>query len=367
MTMRQSNRWGEALCAVMLAALGTYSCASDTADVGDMPETASNTTSNNDSGGSDGNESSDSTGPSSSTTGSGSGGSGGDGDTNSTNNTTGFDGLLNCDGFASELDSRWIVFDSDAGKLERRIYAVEMNGSDAPRPLTPADVLAREPALSPDGTELAYVADERIRVLNLSSGEDRDIVAGTEPAWSPDGSSLAYHADRGVSLFDLEDGSSEEIIACTECFYGYENPEFSPSGDALVMDRDNEIDLVDLDTGNSRYVVQNWTTTIIQPTISPDADWVVAAIWCEDPISLWLHEASTNTNPCEGRRLTPMGTAAANPAWGPETVIAYELGEAPRDIALLDVDANTGCVIEHEGDDRNPSWAPEGFEPPDSD
>lgn len=74
-----------------------------------------------------------------------------------------------------------------------------------------------------------------------------------------------------------------------------------------------------------------------------------------------------NTIPCEGRRLTPKGTAASNPAWGPETLIAYELGEAPRDIGLLDVDANTGCVIEHEGDDRNPSWAPEGFQPPDSD
>ena len=58
---------------------------------------------------------------------------------------------------------------------------------------------------------------------------------------------------------------------------------------------------------------------------------------------------------------------ATNPAWGPEVIIAYELGSSARDIALLDIDTNTTCVLALDGEDRNPSWAPEGWQPPGDD
>src|SRR5690606_16337286 len=142
----------------------------------------------------------------------------------------------------------------------------------------------------------------------------------------------------------------------------------SRDGDALLFDRENQVDWFELASGDSHQVVRNWTTTMTHPTLSPNASWVVAAIMCDGPVfSLWLHEAGRTTNPCEDRRLTVEGIVATNPAWGPEAIIAYELGSSARDIALLDIDTNTTCVLALDGEDRNPSWAPEGWQPPGDD
>lgn len=366
MTSMQSNGGRERVCALLLAAFGTMSCGGDTADVGGEPETSGGSTTNDGSGG-----------------GSNASGAGGTASAEDTNNVggggsspaspSGIWGDANpptsCDELGDALDSRWIVFDSDAGQLARRIYAVEAKEGATPRPLTPADVIARDPAVSPNGSELAYVADGMIRILNLSSGEDEDVVAGEHPAWYPDGKGLAYHADRGIWRLDREDGTITEVTACSDCALGgYQNPEISQSGDLLAMDEETQIYLLDLESSEAQVAVMTWTTTMTHPTLSANADWLVAAVMCDGPwFSLWLHEAGLPSIPCVDRRLTPASVVASNPAWGPDAIIAYELGETSRDIALMDVGSKVGCVLEHEGEDRNPIWAPEGFEPPSDD
>jgi Tol biopolymer transport system component len=53
-------------------------------------------------------------------------------------------------------------------------------------------------ALSPDGREVAYGEDGRIRVVEVATGEVRDLVvppdgqSASAPAWSPDGSTIGY-------------------------------------------------------------------------------------------------------------------------------------------------------------------------------
>jgi hypothetical protein len=66
-----------------------------------------------------------------------------------------------------------------------------------------------------------------------------------------------------------------------------------------------------------------------------------------------------------GARVTPPGAPnVTNPKWGPGVLIAYERGEPPRDIAIIAADTGEECVIEGPGDDRNPSWAVDTFDPP---
>jgi hypothetical protein len=70
-------------------------------------------------------------------------------------------------------------------------------------------------------------------------------------------------------------------------------------------------------------------------------------------------ELAVPTTPCEGHRVTAAGApSVSNPQWGPGTLIAYERGTPPRDIAIVAADTGDECKIELFGDDRNPSWAP---------
>lgn len=364
MNTMQSNRGAERICMLLLATLGTVSCGGDTADVGGEPEMSSGPTTGS-AGGSNSN-----------TTGAGGTANGLGGNDNVAGSGSSAPAPsspqrppTSCDDLGDALDSRWIVFDSDAGELARRIYAVEAKGGATPRALTPADVLARDPAVSPDGSKLAYVADGMIRVLDLNSGDDGAVVAGDHPTWFPDGQGLAHHTDKGIWSYDIEDGSVSEVTSCPDCTSGgYQNPEISQSGDVLAMDDGTQIDLFDLASGQLQPAVLTYATTMTHPTLSPNTDWLVVAVMCDGPwFSLWLHETGTASAPCQDRRLTSASMVASNPAWGPDAIIAHEVGDTLRDIALLDVGSRDWCVLEHHGEDMNPSWAPEGFEPPDGD
>lgn len=85
-----------------------------------------------------------------------------------------------------------------------------------------------DPAWSPDGSELAYVVGNTLYVLDVSTGESREIVPCKpcdgfgSPAWSPDGSTIAVGGnwqtplgpDRGAILapeIDLFDAATSEL------------------------------------------------------------------------------------------------------------------------------------------------------------
>ncbi len=372
MTMIQARDRAGAAWVLLLSALGAIGCGSDTANVGELTGESrrSNSTSSDGSGASDGSATGGASSTNSNNNSSSSSGSASSDDVGTASNTAGPLPPRACD-IGDALDSRWLVFDSDGGtsESERRIYAVESEGGTVPQPLTPQNVLASDPVLSPDGSELAYVADGMVRVLNLNSGDDEGLVEGDQPAWSPNGRSLAYHADRGVWLFDVQERVSMELATCPDCSLGgYQNPEFSHDGDVLVMDRENQIELLELGTGEMHEVVENGKMSITHPTLSPDAGSVVAELECEPGFpSLWLYEAGETTLPCAGRRIDP-GGSYTRPSWGPNSVIAFELSiPNVRGIVLLDMEADLGCALVMEGVNQNPSWAPHGWQPPDGD
>jgi Tol biopolymer transport system component len=76
-------------------------------------------------------------------------------------------------------------------------------------------------AFSPDGSHLAYVANNRVYVRSMA-GNDASPVAGTDDvtvrsrvnfAWSPDGKSLAYVADGVLKKIPLSGGAATTIAA----------------------------------------------------------------------------------------------------------------------------------------------------------
>jgi Tol biopolymer transport system component len=265
----------------------------------------------------------------------------------------------------ANLNQYRIVFDSDDGRLEQRIYSMRADGTSL-EPLTPADEIARDPALSPDGGRLAYVVRDGIKLLDLVNGQSELLVpGGDQPSWSSDGARLVYrNSNSGIEIMTL----SGRTIAYLPPTQFYAQPELTPDGAGLVyaeslplsgIELTSALSFTNLDEQTTHNIVPPAPIEIAHPTISPDGLWVAASYRCDgsEPPSLWLTPSSLTTLACEGRRVTRVGAPdVTNPQWGPSALIAYERGESPRDIAIIAADTGEECTIQRPGDDRNPSW-----------
>lgn len=285
----------------------------------------------------------------------------------------GSEGAKNPDGSPCsipELDRYQLVFDSDGGKLERRIYSMRADGT-AIEPLTGTHELAREPAMSPDGSQLAYATPEGMMLLDMATGQSELLLAGADqPDWAPDGSLLAYRQSPFVTSMQMPDRLEGVFFACTECNY----PDFGPNSDwiaASTIEAANytyEYSITTASrTGAGGFAVPRSETITAHPTISPDGVWVAAAFECpgSDRSALWTSPLLVPTRACEGRRITrPDSPSATNPEWGPDVLIAYERGAPPRDIGIVAADTGQECFIRGPGDDRNPSWVVSSFGDP---
>jgi Tol biopolymer transport system component len=261
------------------------------------------------------------------------------------------------------LNQYGLVFDSDDGRLERRIYSMRADGSDR-RPLTPVGELAREPALSPDGTQLAYVTPEGVKLLDLATGQSELVAAyADQPTWSADGTLLSYRwFDSSIRVVQPSDGSLQTDLVCYLC----SAPALTPDGGSVVFSAIDEnstegrstLQTVSRFEGvEGKLLVPGSRTRITNPTVSPDSAWVAAAYDCGEQPSLWVTPLAVTTAACEGRRVTdPDAPRVTNPQWGPDVLIAYERGEPPRDLALVAADTGDECVLQLPGDDRNPNW-----------
>lgn len=87
-------------------------------------------------------------------------------------------------------------------------------------------------------------------------------IVALEPAWSPDGTRIAFGSDhegfRGIYVMDA-DGSNIQRLSDTRA--GENCPEWSPDGTKLVFaswrDGDGEIYIMDADGGNLQKLTDN--------------------------------------------------------------------------------------------------------------
>jgi Tol biopolymer transport system component len=273
------------------------------------------------------------------------------------------------------LPNVWIAFDSDRD-FNRDIYMIRPDGTDLTR-LTSEPSIDKEPAFSPGGDRLAFTSDRgddgfQIYLLDVASRQVTRVTQRAEGAdqsrFSPDGQLITFHS--GASVYVIRPGGTEETLVATgaDSFNAYFWPAFSADGQQLVFDRNNEINAVRLDGSGLRKVVQNWTTTIKSPTVSPGGSEIAYHVYCDDGgASIWTTPFSTVTDPCGGRRLTPLGQPPSQrPAWGPDNWFAYERVDKASNVATIALISRTEGVpriltIEAPGsvavDSRNPSWS----------
>jgi Tol biopolymer transport system component len=123
---------------------------------------------------------------------------------------------------------------------------------------------ADDPAISPDGTRVAYSMNGRIGIVAIGSGESRELTLGVEwrdaqPAWLPDARRLVVAArprsgePAGLQLLDPRGGAVVERHPLTRPRTGDDaSPAVSPDGTWVVFVREEHLMRVDIADGRLR-------------------------------------------------------------------------------------------------------------------
>jgi TolB protein len=133
------------------------------------------------------------------------------------------------------------------------------------------------PSPSPDGTELAYIADfsstSDLRILTLATGAVADLqVEAWAPVWSPTGQQIAYLNQTNYSApiaIVNADGTGQRVLT-TQAYQ--QNFDWSPDGQYIVAQNTagGEFDLINVATGET-LPLEFTSSSYYSPTWQPTA------------------------------------------------------------------------------------------------
>jgi hypothetical protein len=192
--------------------------------------------------------------------------------------------------YAVTTTSTLLVYMADLDKDgNSELFSMPANGSAAGTPLFASATDVKDPALSPDGTRVAYVHEDetgayRLFVRTVSGeGDPLQLTSGavdSSPAWSRDGSAIAFdrydaaHDERDVYVVPSAGGTP--VLMANDAA----EPSFAPSGRQLAVNGYDEatgantgIDLVTLATKSRTRVAGSAQGN--NATFSPDGRWLV--------------------------------------------------------------------------------------------
>ena len=234
-------------------------------------------------------------------------------------------------------------------------------------------------AISPDGTSVAYVANDggqyNLWVRPLAGGDARAVTSFTDhavrrAAWSPDGTQLVFAADHHgdeqfqVYLVDAAGGKPRRLTHADDRQFDLQDSPFSRDGRFLVYagnDRDEMVQdllVLDLQTDAVRRVESVAGEFASSAYVSPDGRWLLAAVARSntdaDTAVVDLNDADSGI-----RVLTPHdGEANYLPAgWLPDSSAMYVMTDADsefRSLSVCRLDGHLDTLVA-------PDWDVEGF------
>jgi Tol biopolymer transport system component len=196
-------------------------------------------------------------------------------------------------------------------------------------PITNDPGMEIDPALSPDGSFLAYAAGPplatRIYVRQVDGGRPVAIGDSTEvgqrlPKWSPDGRRLLYLVAGKVMVVPALGGQSRVVAQRTDWFSG---ADWSPDGREIAYLYRDSLYILQPDSGS--YRARPVPFDAHSPSWSPDAKWVAVVSRNSGFISSLTYGNSAGSQiflvPVEGGTPIPVtdgASLALSPAWLPD-------------------------------------------------
>ncbi len=320
---------------------------------------------------------------------------------------------------ARSTDGAWLQIAWPTGEawVAARYIAVSGDASSLPATLaaTSSVPAASAPAASAPAARAANVSGGRIAFETASGGDIylmnadgsglRRVASGLDPALSPDGSQLAYtrwnQGDSGVYLLDLATGQEQRVAGADRPRW----PVWSPDGDRLVFSRltgseecvqtplgcASEARIRDLlggadciDTPRGRFCIDDLPrvsqdfTGLSQLTLAGGATQDLAAqLLAQAPSWRPQSEQITYRGSKSLQNVTPQGdlqvfvddTQVNSPAWSPDgkLMVAQKHLHDHEDLFLYDAAGQmqarlteTPFLADHAANNVSPAWSPDG-------
>ena len=205
----------------------------------------------------------------------------------------------------------------------------------------------RDPAISPDGTRLAFASHRdgswNLYLLDLTTGETKRLTTGNDfkanPYWSPDGQYLVFELYRNdnldIAIIGAQGGDMIPLTANPAADY---EPAWSPAGREIVwvsMRSGNpELWKLSLDNPDESTAVQLTNTPTVQesnPAFGPNGDTIVYTDAASPYDVIWGHSATDPSAPAfeAGQGLYP--------SWSPEgsSLTSVQVQENGPDLVVV--------------------------------
>jgi len=205
----------------------------------------------------------------------------------------------------------------------------------------------RDPAISPDGTRLAFASHRdgswNLYILDLTTGETKRLTTGNDfkanPYWSPDGQYLVFELYRNdnldIAIIAAQGGDVIPLTANPSADY---EPAWSPAGREIVwvsMRTGNpELWELSLDNPDESTAVQLTNTPSVEesnPAFGPNGDTVVYTDAASPYDVVWGHSATDPSAPAfeAGQGLYP--------TWSPEgsSLTSVQVQENSPDLVVV--------------------------------
>ena len=187
-----------------------------------------------------------------------------------------------------------IVFASDHDG-NQNIYIMNEDGTQQIQ-LTDTPEAESQPALSPDGSQIVYVRDTQLWLMNIVGGGQHFLAHGSQPAWSPSGKQIAfarrvYSPTTNTEIFVVRpDGSGENRV--TNNSADDTDPTWSPDGAELAFVSNRVTNVGDIYRISSSAVLEPTATRVtfyggVDPAWSPDGNKIAFSSFRNHPI---VHE-----------------------------------------------------------------------------